>query len=625
MLAFGTILLLQSIPLLLGYPAYSWNSSNVFKIGHILKKIDLERKINTFVIVNAYNSRSSCLCDEDIKILSANTTVKLLKAVSPIPTSTGFANSELLLIRCLPESFSPELFESMLNSLRNRRYVRMLFIWNEEYTSASSEKRLQLQKQQQLLFNYCAEKRLLNVIAIYQDYLKDGHFYTFSYFPQFHLERKSLDEDCFPNRIRDLKGVALRTLPDQLEPWSIVWRDRNDEIQIGGFLTKIVREFAKRNNATLTYPVPLETDVFVGIGTWAPLLQNDTVDVVCGITIAGDGNEFLDETAPVMIVDWTIMLPLPARIPDSEIFVFLLNSVLGLLLLILLFVFSSALTFESLVMQRRTSTESFFFFLWTLTNVVLRGIIGQPSYVQVHISARFLKRFLYMILFLSGIFMSTLISASLQSYLTSSLRYPRVNDMKDLYFSGMKIKISQYEYYLLPRYFSPYYLNALDKVLEIVPSFDEIQRQRTILDARYAFTILSPMWSVMTKYQSHLRQPLFYVNENLYLSKGIPMAIPMQTNSIFLQALNNMIHEIQSVGLMKLWANQVYDDMVAAKKLNITSVVNDVRREQLDLNSFYWLWWMYGVGVILSILVFLAELWYYERAKKKNLAKQESQ
>ncbi|XP_050328612.1 uncharacterized protein LOC126758398 [Bactrocera neohumeralis] len=417
-------------------------------------KIDWEREINTVIVMNAYNSQLNCLRDEDIKILSTNTTVKLLNADSSSSPSKR-ANNELLLIRCLSERFSAELLEAMLNLLQNRRNVRMLFIWNEEYTAATSRKRIQLQKQQQLLFEYCAEyMRLLNVIAIYRDYLKDGHFYTFSYFPEFHLERKTMDEDCFPNRISDLKGIALRTLPDQLEPWTIVWRDRKD------------------NNAALYYPLPVETDIFIEFGTWVPLLQNDTIDVVSGFAIAGELNSFIDISTAVQSVDWTIMLPMPSRISDSEIFVFLLNSVLGLLLLSLLFIFSSVFTIESLILQRRTSTESFLFFLWTLINVVLRGIIGQPSYVRVGLSARFLKRFLYIILFLSGIFM---ISASLQSYLTSSLRYPRIKHFAELYHSGIKVKISKYEYSLLPRYFPPAYLKVLDDILDTVPSFEEIQ------------------------------------------------------------------------------------------------------------------------------------------------------
>ncbi|XP_049317822.1 uncharacterized protein LOC125780168 [Bactrocera dorsalis] len=256
MLTSGNILLFYSLPLLMGYPTLNWNSSNVSSISYILRKIDLERKISTVIVMNAYNFQPSCLRDEDIKIISTNTTVKLLNSDNS-SSSTKRARSELLLIRCLPERFSAELLEAMLNLLQNRRNARMLFIWNEEYSAATSRKRIQLQKQQQLLFEYCAQMRLLNVIAIYRDYLKDGHFYTFSYFPEFHLERKRMDEDCFPNRIRDLKGIALRTLPDQLEPWTIVWRDRNGNIQISGFFTKILREFAKQNNATLSYPLPV--------------------------------------------------------------------------------------------------------------------------------------------------------------------------------------------------------------------------------------------------------------------------------------------------------------------------------------------------------------------------------
>ena len=53
-----------------------------------------------------------------------------------------------------------------------------------------------------------------------------------------------MDEDFFPNRIKDLEGVAIRIALDQLEPWSLVLRNRNDGIEIGGFLARFVREFS---------------------------------------------------------------------------------------------------------------------------------------------------------------------------------------------------------------------------------------------------------------------------------------------------------------------------------------------------------------------------------------------
>ncbi|XP_004519277.2 uncharacterized protein LOC101459882 [Ceratitis capitata] len=617
MLTKANILLICNLQLLFAYPASNWTVPGVSNVSFIVDKINAERRINAFVIINAYDTSESCLSDEDVRRLSANTTVKLLRPSSKCSNSSGDDNRELLLIRCIPENFKPELFEAMIGCSARKRDIRMLFIWNSEYATATMQSRLKLDKQQKLIFEYCAKMNLLNVIGIYRDYLSEGHFYTFSYFPDFHLERKPLSEDCFPDRISDLKGTAIRCIPDQIHPWSIVWADHNENVQIGGFLTKLLQQFATRNNGTLTFPVTVVPNRFVDIQSWLPLFQNNTIDMVCGIIGSLGENPYLDESATIFPVDWIIMLPIPQRMADSEVYLYMLNSALGLFLLILLFVFSFVLTLESLLLQRHTKREGCLLFISFLTNTVLRGVIGQPTSLRVPHSVRHLKRFLYITLFVSGIFMSTFISASLQSYLTSSLRYPRINSFAELRRAGMKVKISRYEYTLLPAYFEPKTLKWLERVFTVVPSFDELQNQRINLKNRFATTIISPLWSVVSRYQSNLPQPAFYTSKNIYISKGIPIAVPIQKHSIYKKTLNKMIYNAHSVGLTQLWSNQVYDDMLAAKKLNTTVNLVSRRKEQLEVRDLYWLWWLYGVGVLLSTLVFFAELWYHKRSTKK--------
>ncbi|XP_039958887.1 uncharacterized protein LOC120773832 [Bactrocera tryoni] len=507
-------------------------------------------------------------------------------------------NDEKILIRCLPKSLSRELLDPMVNCLGNKRNTRILFIWDQEYTAASSERRLQLQKQQQLLFEYCAEMRLLNVIAIYRDYLKDGHFYTFSYFPEFHLQRKTMDEDCFPNRIKDLEGVAIRVAPDQLEPWSLVWRNSNGDTKIGGFLTRFVREFAKRSNGTVSYPMAVTPERAPTLTELMFLLQNNSIDIAAGTTTIKSSD--MAVSMVILPIDWIIMLPLPAQIPDSEIFLMLLNSSLGLLLFTLLFVFSLVLTVEALLLQRRNAVENCLFFFWILTNVVLRSIIGQPSSSKVGVSAKLIKRFLYMTLFLSGIFMSTLISAGLQSYLTSPVRYPRINTFEEFLKSDITIKTSQAGYRALDLYLSRRNLKSVKKKFIFSSSLEKLQRQRTYLDTRYGYTMFSNLWDVLARYQTYLPQPLFYVSKQLYIAKGMPLVMPLQNHSIYKEAFNIMINRLHAVGLTDLWKRQVYEDMVVAKKLNTSYRVEGVRNARLDLEDFYWLWWLYAISSILK-------------------------
>ncbi|XP_036332474.1 uncharacterized protein LOC118743818 [Rhagoletis pomonella] len=612
-------LLLLAISLSIAYPQFNLKSENILNISKIINKIDLERNINTLRIVNAHSTKQSCLSDDDIRRLSSNKTVNLQQANSACGNLSNLTNDDMLVIRCLPPIFKADLLEMMIACLGNNRHVRILFIWNIEYTTAASlQRRQELKRQQQLLFEYCARMHLLNVVSLYRDYAVDGHFYTFSYFPQFNIQRKTLAEDCFPERIKDIKGAVIRTAMEQIDPWTLVWRDRQGNVQIGGFLIKIVREFTARINGTLTFPIAVQTDVYQGLPLWTTLLQNNTVDIITGILSWALERNGIDVSTPLLPVDWLVMVPMPPLVPDSEVLLFILNSVLGLFMILLLFVFSVVLTFETVLWRRRCSpTATVQIFLWVFINVVLRCVIGQPSCVRVRATARYLKRCLYFTLFFSGIFMSTYISAGLQSYYTSKPpKYARLETLNDLIQSKIPMKSSAFQKEILHTYIGVENAERLKQHFVVEPSHIKLQLQRLSMDGIYAYSLLSSLWPILARYQSNLPRPLYYISEEISFSKSIPMSIPIQEHSIYREALNNFLGQLHSAGLVDLWTRQGYDDMVAAKKLNTTRVTQ-VKREHLELEDFYWLWYLYGIGMSLGVLVFCTELWYYNR-KIKN-------
>ncbi|XP_067633303.1 uncharacterized protein [Eurosta solidaginis] len=595
----------SSLPMLIAYPTVIWNDSTIDNFAAITNKIDMECKIGNIVVLNACSTKKFCLSNYDLKLLETCNTILLLKANRPCPNKG--VKGETLLIVCLGTNFSTKLLSTMIPCLDKRRNSRILFIWNTEHTATRAIERLQLQKQQELLFKYCAQKHLLNVISIYRDYLYDGHFYTFSYFPEFHLQRKTLMQQFFPDRIKDLKGAALKALPKYNEPLALIWRNRSGQTQTGGYFSKILEEFVRRHNATLTWPIPLDADARVPIPVWIDLFQNDTIDVVMGIAPMEHITGY-DVSTVVLLSDWTIMLPLPSERPDSEILLFMINSWLGIVLLIFLFVFTLFFTIESFLLRRslqKYHANWFALFLSIFFNLVLRSMIGQSSYMAGDTR----RRLIYIILFLSGILMSTIITAGLNSYFTSPLHYPKLNTFKELVDSDITIKLTQFEYETLPIYLSMEYFRKLNQTLKLPP---ESKQLATTMDTRYGYTILTPLWSIIARYQTFLPKPLFYVHENIYLIRDLPMCFPLHEHSIYKEAFNDMILLIQSSGLSDLWTKQSYDDMVMAGKLNITTYLCSVKSKIMDLEKLYYLWLVYGIGVSLSIVVFFAEILYYK-------------
>ncbi|XP_067633301.1 uncharacterized protein [Eurosta solidaginis] len=592
-----------------------------FNLNFIINKIYQEKKIEKTLIINNYNrsfyTADNCISSKDIKIFSNISSVIITNEECVNQITVG----DLFMIVCLPRILETEHLDKMVFCLGRKRDSRILFIWNHAYTKHNKtiEAQEKLDQQQLELFEYCERKRLINVISIYRDYEIDGHFYTFSYFPEIHLQRKTLGgEYCFPDRVKDIKGASIRVIPDQLEPWSMAWYDQNGRLRVGGYITKILEAFVRRVNGTITYPIPIKPNDSLSVLVWLPYLRNDSVDIVAGIAPPSLYSLGHDVTSVLQPVDWNIMLPFQTM-PDSELILYLINSIVGASVLILLIVFSVVFALEGLIWRRRFQRDpncpahSFQLFIWIFINVVLRNVIGLPTSLQIRATAHFITRFLYVLLFLCGIFMSTLISATLNSYLTSPLVNPRKINFQELIRSGIYVKTSQFEYDILYNYVSAEDLPKIKKILIPIESFAELRDQHTNSDSRYGFTILSTSWDVIDRYQSYLPKPLYYVTEDLSFAKSLPMSIPIQEYSIYKEALSNMIDSVHSSGLTQLWTSQAYDDMMAAKLLDTTTHIKESRQNVIDLKYLYWLWWLYGIGVCSSILVFFVEIWCYKR------------
>ncbi|XP_011196829.2 uncharacterized protein LOC105221499 [Zeugodacus cucurbitae] len=589
---------------------------NFANFSKLIEKIRLERAIETLVVFRAFHGRQSCLDDDALRSLQrANITVILLNATTSCQLQGADVNSELLVARCVTEPIQPLLLDMMVRCLGVVRDVRILFMWHVHYRKASAERRQELRLQMRTLFEYCAHTKLLNAISVYSDFESEGNFYTYSYFPSFHLERKQLQDTCFPNRLMNMQGAALRTIPDQNEPRSIVWRDRRGRLQIGGYMAKVIETFAAHHNATISYPIPIVPDVTYEYEMIFRMLQNETIDFLMGLTGIGWKLNASQVSAPVFSLFWAPMLPFPPTRPTRDIYLLIFKSVIGIILLLLLLIFSCLLTWEHVRWHRhrRTRINTSGLFLFTLTNVSLRSMLGQPTYI--HNSAASSKRFICILLFLAGIYVSTTSTSYLQTYLTSSPKLQRVNTFDELLRVPTRIKISSAEYNALTDFVGSRFLEKYKSVFLITSSINDYYYQRKTLDTHFGYTVSQSLWKTLVEYQRKLGVNMFYISDRMHLAKNLQMGIPMSPHSIYRGKLNVLIQNLISAGLVEFWENQAYNDMVAAGKLKVTPSTPSNLEHRLTLGDLYWIWWLYGVGTSLAFVAFLVERGVGKRKK----------
>ncbi|XP_014102996.1 uncharacterized protein [Bactrocera oleae] len=595
---------------------------NFANFSKLIEKIRLERGIETVVVFEAFHGQQSCLGDDTLRSLQrTNITVILLSTTTSCQLQGADINSELLVARCVTEPIQPHLLDMMVRCLGVMRDVRVLFVWNANYVQASPGRRNELRQQTRKLFVYCASTKMLNVISVYNDFESDGHYYTYSYFPSFHLERKKLEDSCFPNRLKNMQGAALRTLPDQNEPRSIVWRDRWGHLQIGGYMAKVIETFACHHNATISYPKLLVPDVTYEYDVVFSMLQNETIDFLMGLIAIGWRLNASQLSTPVISMFWAAMLPLPPTRPIRDIYVFIFKSVIGIILLLLLLSFSCLLTCESIRWRhhRRTCRNTFGLFLFTLTNTTLRSMLGQPTHI--HMPPAFTKRFICILLFLAGIYVSTTSTSYLQTYLTSSPKLPRVNTFDELFDVPIRIKISLTEYNALIDFVGLRFLQKYESVFLITTSTNDYYYQRKTLNTNFGYSVPQSLWKTFVEFQRKYNVNLFYISDNMVLAKNIPMGIPMSPHSIYRGKLNVLIENLKSAGLVQYWENLAYGDMVAAGKLNVTISMPSNLEHSLTLGDLYWIWWLYGVGMSLAFGIFLVEQGVGKKRYRLSLSK----
>ncbi|XP_055854421.1 uncharacterized protein LOC129918095 [Episyrphus balteatus] len=234
-----------------------------------------------------------------------------------IPLILGTENSSFYLKGVFNENLltivqfdsSDLLYQRLLEYLQHLRFCKTIFVLKN-----SSRSDFELRK----VFNFCWKNKMINVIAVFQDFWISSAYYIYSYtnFGRFNIEeniwnKKEETDVVFPNRMRDLCGIRLPVLFGGPEPGVIVSKNANGDTIFGGYMGQTIHSFAKKHNATL----PNLTDKNLVTAYYIhDLVVNGTIEISGAfMIILRDSIQWF--SYPYNQYDWGVMLPIEPEIP----------------------------------------------------------------------------------------------------------------------------------------------------------------------------------------------------------------------------------------------------------------------------------------------------------------------
>ncbi|XP_055854416.1 uncharacterized protein LOC129918090 [Episyrphus balteatus] len=487
--------------------------------------------------------------------------------------------------------------QRLLEFLQLIRFCKIIFLLKHSTRNVTELKSV---------FDFCFKNRMINVLAVFQDFETSSAYYSFNNFGEFQIEEflwNEKDSNIYRDKMHDLRGAPFPVVFGGKEPGVIISKNENGDTVIGGYVGNTFKAFAKRHNASLN-----------NSSVRSSLTEYDLHKLVLNGTteISGGGLIFLENsfewyTYPYTLFDWGVMLPVEPNIPIYKVFVYVFDWKAFGIVIVLLILLSVSLEATAYFL----GPHRFFFKRKLICNIdCLRGLLGQ-SFSQTP-TASISAKILYSLIFLLGIMIVTSYDAFLQSFMTQPPSEKVIRSFEDLQKSDLKILTFQPDMDELLIKLRPKFMKKYSNVFLGETSMEAFYNRRDSFDTKYAYTVTEMKWYVYEYQQKFLGQKLFRRSEELVLVKNVLAAISINENSIYKQILNFHILETQSSGLMDYWIKGEFYELIKIGKIKKIHFEFDEEVEPLKVEDLKWVWILMGFALMVAFLCFVGEIFVFK-------------
>ncbi|XP_043650133.1 uncharacterized protein LOC122618065 [Drosophila teissieri] len=500
----------------------------------------------------------------------------------------GSYNSEMLVLvwQTGNSDWDLDLWQALDRSLLNMRKVRVLLLrkWQGIPTADVAK----------VAEHLC----FLHVAVIGQE----NRIYRLQpYAPQRWLEVSPADSPIFV-KVRNYFGRYIVTLPDQFAPRSIVYRNsKTGELQMTGYVYKFVLEFIRMYNFTIRWQRPIVQGERMNL----ILLRNMTLNGTINMAISLCGFETPSELGVFSYIydmeDWYIVVPRAREISIADVYVVMVSGNFLIVLIIFYSIFTILDTcFGPLLLKQRIDWSNLM-----LNERMISGIMGQSFNMRARntISAKVTNA----TLFLLGLVLSTLYAAHLKTLLTKRPTSQQISNFKQLRDSPVTVFFEEAERFYLKNVFDRP-INYIHDQLNFMETV-EYNALRSGLNKSSAFSALTSEWMIVAKRQELFKQPIFTVQPDLrVIQTSVLLSLVMQSNSIYEDHINDLIHRVQSAGIVEYWKQQTLREMITISLISQKDPFPYVAFREFKVRDLLWIWILWAGFLFLSFVIFLCEL-----------------
>lgn len=530
---------------------------------------------------------------------SASLTTTLIFDANYTIYLNAFYNRALLCVVCLDDFVDSNLLESMSESLQHMREVRILFLL-KNFTTAKPDDLGEL-------FTYCDQQQMLNVLAVFRNFPATGRLYSFNRFPNFTVESYQWPRIYYPNRLTDLQGYELRSMPSQSEPGSIVYTNDLSEKRSSGYVYHLISTFAAKLNATLTYKAPVNVGASIAISILADLTSNYELDLPIGLQMPVENVSLYGFSDIVEISNWMPMLPRSGYIERYQIYKCIFQSNTLIIDVMVFVIFSLLFTFIiNGYDSNARGVKGIAYNDVIFNDKIFRGVIGLSF--QLGRKRNYKFYLLYLLIFLQGLIWSTVYSAQLHAFFSRPPSGEQINSYADLKSRGIQIVLPLEEYEVLEKFMPESFMERYRDILLVISDLRDFYTLRKSLNTHFAYSTHSEIWAMFERQQRYFSQSLFRVSEDVQFHRQILLAVPLAQNSVYRATFNSYLLDVQAYGFWDHWTAMSLFEMIKARKLSFKDMSKPRHYEPLEFQDLHYIWLMYIFGIVVGSLCFIAEV-----------------
>ncbi|XP_017046405.1 uncharacterized protein LOC108091620 [Drosophila ficusphila] len=415
------------------------------------------------------------------------------------------------------------------------------------------------------------ELKMPNVLLLSWNFFTTGIFYSYELFPELRVSKLVYHAylTLFPNKLNDLRGHPILTLPDNSEPHTIVQKGLNGSYKIDGPVWQFMIEFAKHINGSLQLagePVFEKTLSYTQV---IDLVRNNTVDIAASVRPLRNlhGSNVLFYSYPMIVGNWCVMLPTERILSSRDALIGMVDSPWIWLFLLILYLLHR-------FFNRRNQ---------------YRGPLIQIIKPLVHLA------------------LLCFLQAQLLAYFIAPQMLIHMNSMQEVEEAGLKIRGMRQEYMEYPidmrsRYESSFLLHDI---------FFDLAYYRNNFNISYGYTVTSVKWQFYEEAQRRFRRPLFYYSEDICVQKLSLFSLIHQRNCVHRYQLKRFIIRLHEAGLISLWYRRAYYLMVQTGRFRFGDFSKYHEAQPIRMSEWKFVMYLYGAVLLFSLAVFAMELTIY--------------